>query len=127
MILHVACIIFFSFLFYFKRFINNIVVYCRYYCSALVCGDVVAFCLFVCLLDCSFLLHFVRILKLGSSLHGLLPLISDSIGTTVAPETNGGGPLLNLRKQPSSHDCFESVDRVTHEQVHSTFKGSTGA
>ena len=55
------------------------------------------------------------------------PLISDSIGTTVAPETKGGGPVLNLRKQPSSHDCFESVDRVTHEQVHSTFKGSTGA
>lgn len=52
-------------------------------------------------------------------------LISDSIGPTVVPETKAEGPLLNLRKQPSSHDCLESADLITHEQVHSTFKGST--
>lgn len=54
-------------------------------------------------------------------------LIADSTGTTVEPETKRESPWVKRPNQPSSNDCFESVDCIPHEQVHSTFKGSTGA
>lgn len=64
----------------------------------MVCGDVVAFCLFVCLLNCSFLLHCVRILKLSSSLHGLLPINFRFHRNHSCARDKGGRPCVKPEK-----------------------------